>query len=90
MLQGQRLRLHRNTIVRTEGGEGRVTGYDAATQQWRVQMGCEEWRVDEQSMQLCFAVLPSSCIKVAGYVKISGEPEQGTCGRGLEQRSRTL
>ena len=85
MLQGKALRLHKNTFVRVNGEEnvGLVSGFDADKQQWRVLMDRLERLVDEESVHVCFAVLPASSMKVAGYVKVTREDAQGTCGRGL-------
>ena len=83
MLEGTHLRLHRNSFVRNADSDaaGLIAGFDG--QRWRMLVGREEQLVAEDSIQLCFSVLPSSCSKVAGYVKVAQEGAQGCCGRGL-------
>ena len=87
MIQGDVVRLHKNTFVRVEGHEGLciVTGYDSSEHKWRLFWPAQnkELRVGSAMMQLSFCVLPASCSRLGCYHQFGYESAQGACGRGL-------
>jgi hypothetical protein len=87
MIQGDVVRLHKNTFVRVEGHEGLciVTGYDSSAHKWRLFWPAQnkELRVASAKMQLSFCVLPASCSRLGCYHQFGYESAQGACGRGL-------
>jgi hypothetical protein len=87
MIQGDVVRLRKNTFVRVEGHEGLciVTGYDSSEHKWRLFWPAQnkELRVASAKMQLSFCVLPASCSRLGCYHQFGYESAQGACGRGL-------
>lgn len=96
LIEGATARLHKNSICQmftADSGNAlcSILAYDGEKKKWRVQgfdlaslaSDGTEHLVAEESLQLCFSLLPSSCGKVRAYQEIAHEAEQGACGRGL-------
>ena len=87
MLQGTRLRLHKNSFVRVHGhdGIGVCTSYDPDKQKWCVVWPSlrKELLVAESALELSHTILPSSCGRLGCYQQFAFEATQGNCGRGI-------
>lgn len=94
MIQGERVRLHPETVCEVDGSNSQfggsrcvILGFDTATSKWRAKLlgrdNEAEMLFAESELRLGYSVLPSAVERLKYHAEIITEDAQGACGRGI-------